>query len=294
MGIDIPKFTAYLIEEKNASDSTIASYQRDLRKLETFLEEHGVENIKQITVTNLNSYILYLEKQGLSAATVSRNIASIRSFFHYAVKRREIEEDPSEDLKAPHVVKKAPEVLTMEEVIKLLEQPNMESPKEIRDKAMMELLYATGMRVTELISLKLSDINLNLNYVICREGMKERVIPFGSEAKNAIELYLKSARDILLKKEKTETLFTNCSGKQMSRQGFWKLIKQYAERAHITADITPYTLRHSFAAHLVQNGADLKAVQEMMGHSDISTTQIYTNLVASRIKEVYEKAHPRK
>ena len=294
MGIDIPKFTAYLTEEKNASDCTVASYRRDLKKLESFLEEHGIENIRQITVTNLNSYILYLERQGLSVATVSRNIASIRSFFHYAVKKREIEEDPSENLKAPHVVKRAPGVLTMEEVTKLLEQPCLENPKEIRDKAMMELLYATGMRVTELISLKLSDINLNLNYVICREGLKERVIPFGSAAKNAIELYLRSARDILLKQEKTETLFTNCSGKQMSRQGFWKLIKQYAERAHITADITPHTLRHSFAAHLVQNGADLKAVQEMMGHSDISTTQIYMKLAASRIKEVYEKAHPRK
>lgn len=177
MGMDIPKFTAYLIEVKNASDSTVTSYERDLRKLDLFLEEHGIENIRQITATNLNSYILYLEKKGLSAATVSRNIASIRAFFHYAVKKREIQEDPSEFLKAPHVEKRAPGIMTMEEVTRLLEQPGKENPKEIRDKAMLELLYATGMRVKELISLKLSDINLNFNYVICREGIKERVIP---------------------------------------------------------------------------------------------------------------------
>lgn len=294
MEIDIPKFTAYLVEVKNASDSTVTSYKRDLRKLELFLGEHGVENIRQITTTNLNSYILHLERQGLSAATVSRNIASIRAFFHYAVKQREIQEDPSEFLKAPHVEKRVPGVMSMEEVTRLLEQPGRENPKEMRDKAMLELLYATGMRVTELISLKLSDINLNLNYVICREGMRERVIPFGSEAKNAIEIYLRSAREFLLKNESTDTLFTNCSGKKMSRQGFWKLIKQYAERAHITADITPHTLRHSFAAHLVQNGADLKAVQAMLGHSDISTTQVYMDLAAARMKEVYAKAHPRR
>ncbi len=294
MGMDIPKFTAYLIEVKNASDSTVTSYERDLRKLDLFLEEHGIENIRQITATNLNSYILYLEKKGLSAATVSRNIASIRAFFHYAVKKREIQEDPSEFLKAPHVEKRAPGIMTMEEVTRLLEQPGKENPKEIRDKAMLELLYATGMRVTELISLKLSDINLNFNYVICREGIKERVIPFGSQAKEAIETYLDCARKILLRGENTETLFTNCSGKPMSRQGFWKLIKQYAERANIIADITPHTLRHSFAAHLVQNGADLKSVQEMLGHSDISTTQVYMNLAASRMKEAYAKAHPRK
>lgn len=294
MGIDIPKFTAYLIEVKNASGSTVTSYERDLKKLDAFLEEHGVEQISQITATNLNSYILHLEKQGLSAATVSRNIASIRAFFHYAVKQKEIPEDPSEFLKAPHVEKRIPDIMTMEEVTRLLEQPRKENPKEIRDKAMLELLYATGMRVTELITLKMSDVNLNFSYVICREGIKERVIPFGSEAKKAIEDYLRFARELLLRGEHTETLFTNCAGKPMSRQGFWKLIKQYAERAHITADITPHTLRHSFAAHLVQNGADLKAVQEMLGHSDISTTQIYMNLAASRMKEVYAKTHPRR
>lgn len=294
MQIDIQKFITYLIEVKNASDSTVTSYERDLRKLDVFLSEHGVEQIGQITATNLNSYILYLEKQGMSPATVSRNIASIRAFFHYALKQREIQEDPSELLKAPHVDRRAPGVLSMDEVTRLLEQPGEENPKEIRDKAMLELLYATGMRVTELITLKLSDVNMNLNYVVCRDGVKERVIPFGSQAKKALEVYLKSARNLLVKDEQTENLFTNCSGKQMSRQGFWKLIKQYAECAKISTDITPHTLRHSFAAHLVQNGADLKAVQEMLGHSDISTTQIYMNLAASRMKEVYEKAHPRK
>lgn len=294
METEIRKFTTYLIEVKNASESTVKSYERDLRKLECFLREHGVERIGQITRTNLNSYILYLERQGLSPATVSRNIASIRAFFQYEWRQRTIQEDPSEWLKPPHVERKAPGILTMEEVARLLEQPSQEHPKEIRDKAMLELLYATGMRVTELISLKVMDVNVKLNYVICRDGIKERVIPFGSEAKKALELYLNSARHLLVKNEQTENLFTNCSGKPMSRQGFWKLIKQYAQKADIRTDITPHTLRHSFAAHLVQNGADLKSVQEMLGHSDISTTQVYMNLASNRLKEVYAKAHPRK
>lgn len=294
METEIRKFTTYLIEVKNASESTVKSYERDLKKLECFLREHGIEQIGQITGTNLNSYILYLERQGLSPATVSRNIASIRAFFQYEWRQRTIQEDPSEWLKPPHVERKVPGILTMEEVARLLEQPSQEHPKEIRDKAMLELLYATGMRVTELISLKVMDVNVKLNYVICRDGIKERVIPFGSEAKKALELYLNSARHLLVKNEQTENLFTNCSGKPMSRQGFWKLIKQYAQKADIRTDITPHTLRHSFAAHLVQNGADLKSVQEMLGHSDISTTQVYMNLASNRLKEVYAKTHPRK
>lgn len=294
MGIDIPKFTAYLIEVKKASDSTVTSYERDLKKLDLFLEEHGIEQIRQITATNLNSYILYLEKQGLSAATVSRSIASIRAFFHYAVKKKEIEEDPSELLKAPHVEKRAPEIMTMEEVTRLLEQPGKENPKEIRDKAMLELLYATGIRVSELIGLKVNDINLKLGYLTCSSGGRERVIPFGTTAKQAVENYMVKSREQLLGEGKSDFLFLNCSGKSMSRQGFWKVLKGYAASAGIQQDITPHTLRHSFAAHLVQNGADLKSVQEMMGHSDISTTQIYMNMNIHKIRDVYMKAHPRK
>ena len=180
------------------------------------------------------------------------------------------------------------------ELILLLEQPHGATPKEIRDKAMLELLYATGIRVTELITLKASDVNIQMNYIVCREGEKERIIPFGHAAQRALENYMENARSHFIGSEGCEALFTNCSGKPMSRQGFWKLIKYYAKRAGIEADITPHTLRHSFAAHLVENGADLKAVQEMLGHSDISTTQIYTHINSSHIREVYAKAHPRK
>ena len=293
MGIELPLFIDYLKEKKNASESTVSSYRCDLKKLERYLKEHGIEDVQSVTPTNLNSYVLYLEKQGLSTATVSRNVASMKAYFHYAYYNRKIEKDPTETIKAPHIEKKAPGILSMEETIRLLEQPSGSTPKEQRDRAMLELLYATGVRVTELISMKLTDIHLSMNYIICRDGEKERVIPFGENARKAIERYLSYGRKELLKEAESEYLFVNCSGKMMSRQGFWKLVKRYAQKAGIVADITPHTLRHSFAAHLVQNGADLKSVQEMLGHSDIATTQIYLNMNVERMKSVYRKVHPR-
>ena len=294
MGLELPLFIDYLKEPKNASASTVSSYQRDLKKLETYLTEHGISDVEHVTSTNLNSYVLYLEKQGLSTATVSRNVASMKAFFHYVYYKRRIDSDPTETIKAPHIEKRVPGILSMEETVQLLEQPSGTSPKELRDRAMLELLYATGMRVSELISLKMTDLNLILNYVVCSDGEKERVIPFGDNARQALERYLKSGRAQLLKDIDSGYLFVNCSGNVMSRQGFWKLIKQYAAKAGIVADITPHTLRHSFAAHLVQNGADLKAVQEMLGHSDISTTQVYLNMSADRVRSVYREAHPRR
>ena len=294
MGLELPLFIDYLKETKNASASTVSSYQRDLKKLETYLTEHGISDVEHVTSTNLNSYVLYLEKQGLSTATVSRNVASMKAFFHYVYYKRRIDSDPTETIKAPHIEKRVPGILSMEETVLLLEQPSGTSPKELRDRAMLELLYATGMRVSELISLKMTDLNLILNYVVCSDGEKERVIPFGDNARQALERYLKSGRAQLLKDIDSGYLFVNCSGNVMSRQGFWKLIKQYAAKAGIVADITPHTLRHSFAAHLVQNGADLKAVQEMLGHSDISTTQVYLNMSADRVRRVYREAHPRR
>ncbi|MDO4343678.1 MAG: site-specific tyrosine recombinase XerD [Eubacteriales bacterium] len=290
---NISQFVIYLEQEKNASNSTVMSYQRDLKKLFQFLGKRGVEDIQGITATNLNSYILQMEKEGFSTSSVSRSIASIRAFCHYLTKTRKTQEDPSEMLKAPHVEKKPPEILTLGEVVLLLDQPDTTTPKGIRDKAMLELLYATGMRVSELISVKLSEVNLQMSYVMCRDGEKERVIPFGKEASKALKQYLGESREILLKGRESEYLFTNCSGKCMSRQGFWKLIKQYAAKAGITKDITPHTLRHSFGAHLVQNGADLRVVQEMMGHADISTTQIYMEMNVRRVREIYAKSHPR-
>ena len=290
---DMCRFAGYLEEEKNASNSTVMSYQRDLKKLFHYLSGKGVEKVQDITATSLNSYILQMEKEGFSTSSVSRTIASIRAFFHFLMKTKAITDDPSDNLKAPHVEKKTPEILTLEETVQLLNQPEMDSAKGIRDKAMLELLYATGMRVSELISMKLTDVNMAMGYVLCRDSDKERVIPFGTEAEKALKQYMGESRSVLLKGRESEYLFVNCSGKSMSRQGFWKIIKFYSAQAGITKDITPHTLRHSFGAHLVQNGADLRAVQEMMGHSDISTTQIYMDMNVRRVREIYAKAHPR-
>lgn len=257
------------------------------------MKGQGITKVSEITVTHLHSYILYLEKNNFAAATISRNIASIKAFYHYLFKEGKVSEDISEALKPPKIEKKIPEILSEEQVNRLLEQPGMGSPKEIRDKAMLELLYATGIRVTELISLKVTDVNLKLGFIVCRDNNKERVVPFGKEAKNALLRYLESARRDMIENEEEDTLFVNYSGQPMSRQGFWKLIKYYAKKAGIEEDITPHTLRHSFAAHLVENGADLRSVQEMLGHSDISTTQIYAAMNHNHIREVYAKAHPR-
>ena len=226
MELELPLFIDYLKETKNASASTVSSYQRDLRKLESYLGEHGVEHVENVTSTNLNSYILYLEKQGLSTATVSRNVASMKALFsHYACKSHLRMDDPTEQVKAPHIEKKMPEILSMEETVRLLEQPSGNTPKQIRDRAMLELLYATGMRVSELISLKQNDLNLMMNYVICKDEGRERVIPFGNNAKQTLERYLLGSRSILLHGQESEFLFVNCSGHSMGREGFWKLIK---------------------------------------------------------------------
>ncbi len=271
------------------------SYKRDLLKLQKYLSDNKIDttDIANIKDTDLSAYIGSLLSQGFKAATVSRNIASIKAFFSYCQKEDLIEKDPAKDLKAPKIEKKLPEILTMEEVVRLLEQPKQDTPKEIRDKAMLELLYATGIRVSELISLSMDDVNIKMCYIMCHDSNKERVIPFGHKAKDALQRYIKASRDTMISDKRSKILFVNCSGEPMSRQGFWKLIKYYAKRAGINGDITPHTLRHSFAAHLVENGADLRAVQEMLGHSDISTTQIYAAMNHSHIREVYSKAHPR-
>ena len=293
MEYEVNAFITYLHNEKKISENTEVSCKRDLTKLSAYLDGQGVTEVGKITFTNLNSYVLYLEKNKLSPATISRNIASIKAFYHFLYKGRWVTEDVAEGLKAPKIEKKAPEIMSMPEVVRLLEQPDTGSSKGIRDKAMLELLYATGIRVSELISLKLQDVNMQMGFILCRDAAKERVIPFGNKARSALLQYLEGSRSILIDDEESDILFVNCSGQPMSRQGFWKLIKHYAKKAGITADITPHTLRHSFAAHLVENGADLKSVQEMLGHSDISTTQIYASMNHNHIREVYAKAHPR-
>lgn len=289
----IEQFITYLHNVKKTSVNTELSYRRDLKKLLLFLHSKGLTDLVDVKKEDLEEYVASMKEQHFATATVSRNIASMKAFFHFLCQEKLIEKDISESLKAPKIEKKMPEILTTEEVVRLLEQPSGDSPKEVRDKAMLELLYATGIRVTELITLKISEVNLPMSFIICRDAHKERAIPFGMAAKNALIKYLTEAREQMVEDKSSDILFANCSGSPMSRQGFWKLIKYYSKKAGITADITPHTLRHSFAAHLVENGADLRSVQEMLGHSDISTTQIYANMNHNRIREVYAKAHPR-
>ena len=290
---EIKAFITYLHNVKGTSANTEMSYKRDLEKVQHFMESRGIRETAGVSTKDLEDYVKYLQDNQFAAATVSRNIASLKAFYHYMVQEGIVTEDISDALKAPKIEKKIPEIMSPDEVVRLLEQPSGNSPKEIRDKAMLELLYATGIRVTELITLKLSDVNMPMSFILCRDRNKERIIPFGTEAKNALTRYLDGTRDEMLENKTSDVLFANCSGQPMSRQGFWKLIKYYAKKADIKADITPHTLRHSFAAHLVENGADLRSVQEMLGHSDISTTQIYANLNHNHIREVYAKAHPR-
>ncbi|WP_178042082.1 site-specific tyrosine recombinase XerD [Frisingicoccus sp.] len=289
----IDEFVTYLTDVKKSSMNTVVSYRRDLIKFNKFMETQGVTDVQRVNPTNLNSYMLHMEKEKFATSTISRNVATLKAFFGYLYRAGYIGTDPTIQLKAPKIEKKMPEILTPKEVDLLLSQPSMKTNKGIRDRAMLELLYATGIRVSELISLKLSDVNLGASYIHCQDLNRERIIPFGSMAKNILKVYVREARPAMVDNEAEEVLFTNCNGTPMSRQGFWKLLKKYAKNAGIQTDITPHTLRHSFAAHLVANGADLRSVQEMLGHSDISTTQIYARMNNRRIKEVYSKAHPR-
>lgn len=294
MVTEINEFVKYLREVKRTSKNTEVSYQRDLLQMASYLEKQGITEVEKVTRTSLNSYVLYLEKEGRATTTISRTLASVKSFFHYEFGEGRIRNNPAELIKAPKIEKKAPTILTVEEVNSLLEQPKGESPKEVRDKAMLELLYATGIRVSELIHLKAEDINLAVGFITCRDEHKERMIPFGKVAKQAMLDYMENGRAALLKGRESEWLFTNCSGQPMSRQGFWKIIKYYGEKAGIQADITPHSLRHSFAAHLLKNGADIHAVQAMMGHSDMATTQMYMNYnQGEAVRSAYAGAHPR-
>jgi len=282
MGTEIEAFIDYLEHRKRASKNTVISYRRDLMQLAVYLEGQGIYEASKVTKTCLNSYILYLERQGKATTTISRVLASIKAFFHYEFGEGKIRRDPAELLKTPKIEKKPPVILTVKEVDAFLQQPAGSSAKEIRDKAMLELLYATGIRVSELIGLQVDDVNLTVGFITCRDGQKERMIPFGKTATQSLRRYLSDARGKLLKGVESEWLFTNCSGKPMSRQGFWKIVKFYGEKAGIREDITPHTLRHSFAAHLISSGADIQAVQTMLGHADLATTQMYVHYTQGR------------
>ncbi len=293
MNTYIVEYVDFMKNTCHKSDNTVESYTRDIMQYITYLDELGVKNIETTTKTTVLSYMLSLKKRGRAASTLSRTLASIRSFYLYLLNSGYVKNDPTLSLATPKVEKKPPKVLSGSEVDLLLDQPKLTDNKGIRDKAMLELLYATGIRVSELIGLDMKDVNTSMGYIRCHNNKSERMVPMGNKAVDALILYIDKARESMLKSESETALFVNCSGARISRQGFWKIIKQYRETAGIDTEITPHSLRHSFAAHLIRNGADLQSLKTMMGHADISSTQIYTCFIDDKIKSVYEKAHPR-
>lgn len=293
MNTYVKEYTSFMTDIRHKSLNTVESYKRDVTQYISYLDGTGVTDISSTTKTTVLSYLLYLQKEGRASSTVSRTLASLRSYYLFMMQNGVVKSNPTSNLEAPHVEKKIPKILSGEEVELLLEQPKNCDNKGIRDKAMLELLYATGIRVSELINLDVSDVNVPMSFVRCKGGKKERIIPMGHQAKDALENYINNVRKYMVKDENETALFVNCSGARLSRQGFWKLIKYYQHIAGIETDITPHTLRHSFAAQLLENGADLHSIQEMMGHADISSTQVYSRMMNSKIKDVYAKAHPR-
>ncbi len=285
-------YESYLITEKRASANTVSSYLRDVQQFAAALECKGVE-LTQALTQDVVEYTDALIRRGKSPATVTRSVASIKSFYTCLVSWGVVEQNPAKGVATARVERKLPQVLTGQEVELFLEQPDCLEPKGCRDRAMLELLYATGIRVSELIALDVDDVNLPSGMLKCFGKGKERLIPLYPAAVRALKEYLRTVRPQLVDTAEETALFVNMNGERMSRQGFWKIIKFYQEKAGIQKEITPHTLRHSFAAHLLENGADLRAIQEMLGHADISSTQIYSRLVSQRIKDVYQKAHPR-
>ena len=289
----LKQFLKFLENDKKVSNNTLQSYKRDLEQFNNYIKSKGLKYNK-VDEKDLKEYLNFLVKEeNKKPSTISRMIASIRSFYQYGVKNKTISVDPTEKIQSPKIEKKAPCVLTTEEVELLLEQPTDADLKGIRDRAMLEFAYATGMRVTEIISLNVEDVHIEEEYVECKNGSKKREIPLGKLALNSVKEYLEKAREVLVKSDREKSLFVNLNGKRLTRQGFWKIIKYYQEQAHIDKDITPHTLRHSFATHLLQNGAELKAIQSMLGHSDISSTQVYMKFQNDSINDIYKKAHPR-
>lgn len=290
----IKLYLDYINIEKGLAINSQLSYANDLKIFYLFLKENNKQKISEITPDDIELFIGYLRDIGKKTSTIIRAITAIRSLYRFLVQERIIDKNIAQNIEMPKQEKKLPVFLTIDEVELLLKQPNIENKFELRDKAMLELLYATGMRVSELINIKIDDINFKKRFVrIFGKGNKERIVPISKIAIEYIQKYLKKGRPLISKDKQKEILFLNCHGKKMTRQGFWKLIKKYAKRANINKNITPHVLRHSFATHLIENNADLRAVQEMLGHSDIATTQIYTHLSKKRLKNIYDNTHPR-
>ena len=286
----IDKFGKYL----NKSDNTISSYKSDISHFTDYLNRNNIFDFAQTNKTTILTYLLYLQKSGKANSTVSRTLASLRAFYEYLISECNFNiTDPTLSIESPKPERRMPPILSTHEVELLLQQPDSHDVKGVRDRAMLELLYATGIKVSELIHLKLSDINLQIGFVKCSCNKHERIVPIGNIARAAVSDYIEKSRPYLLKNNDSDILFVNCNGGELSRQGFWKIVKVYQKKADIQTDITPHVLRHSFAAHPLENGADLKSIQEMLGHADISSTQIYSKVVNSKIKDVYSKAHPR-
>ena len=289
----IADYCRYLTEEKHAQKNTLNSYARDLNQFQTWLMANGITDLKKVKKETVNEYLQYMSGKGKSPATVTRSTASIRSFYNYMLREGRVKTNPAKAVTSQKVERKYPEILTNREVELFLEQPKCVDEKGFRDHAMLELLYATGIRVSELIGLNVEDVNLTVGFIRCTTHGKERIIPLYTAAVKALREYMEKIRPRIIADENQQALFVNMSGERMSRQGFWKIIKYYQEKAEINKDITLHTLRHSFAVHLLENGADLRSIQEMLGHADISSTQIYTHVIQKQLKDVYNKAHPR-
>lgn len=289
----LDQFMGYLECEKGLAKNSIDSYRRDLYTCIEYLRTKDMTCWQNVKQDHLKTFLIHLKEKGRAPATISRQLASIRSFYSYLMREYLVDRDPTLHMESPRVEKKPPRVLSVEEVEKLLNSPDGTDPSGLRDKAMLELLYASGAKVSELLSINLDEVNLSLGYVKCMNKSRERVIPLGQYAIRTIDDYMKKGRPLLHKGDHEVALFLNHHGKRLSRQGFWKLMKKYAEKAKVSTDITPHTLRHSFATHLLENGADMRSVQEMLGHADISTTGMYAHVTRSKLREVYSKSHPR-
>ena len=289
---EIARYEEYLVREKHASQNTVSSYLRDISQFADYLQARGPE-LLEVTAETVQSYMDWMLSRGKSAASVTRFLASVKSFYNFQIFSGKVKANPAKGVAAAKAERKYPKILTSKEVDLFLEQPQCVDAKGFRDHAMLELLYATGIRVSELITLDLEDLNLAAGFIHCSSKGKERIIPLYRTAVKALQDYAWKIRPQLISDEEEAALFVNMNGERMSRQGFWKIIKYYQEKAGIEKEITPHTLRHSFAVHLLENGADLRSIQEMLGHADISSTQIYTHVVKGTLKDVYQKAHPR-
>jgi integrase/recombinase XerD len=285
----LQEYEAYLSGERKASRNTQLSYLRDLRQFAGYLDM----TLDKADTESVGNYAGFLTERGKSSSTVMRSLASLKSFYGFMLEKGYVKENPVRGIPSARAERKAPQVLSGQEVERLLQAPRCSDPKGFRDKAMLEVLYATGMRVSELISLNLDDVNLSLRYIRCNAAGHERIIPIYQAAAQALGNYVNKSRRQLAGDPGEQALFVNVNGSRMSRQGFWKIIKHYQEKANIEKQTTPHTLRHSFAMHLLENGADLRSLQEMLGHADISSTQVYANMIKNKLADVYQKAHPK-